>query len=253
MSGYNTHDCHTMLSLFLAIAIRAINHPYVKMVITLMCHFFSAISKMVINVNELDELRKEIRVTMCQLEMCFPQSFFDTMEHYMIHLADQIIGLGPSYMHYMYPYERHIVVMKGYVCNHAHPKGSMIEGYTTEEMIKCYADYIKHGKPIGVPVSRHHDRLSGKRTNGLKSIIHATYERVCEAHFSILYQLVVMRPYVENHLQELREKNQDEDLIMKQHKLHFTTWMKDVNLHVDEIEEEKMICLLTSGPHSLVK
>jgi hypothetical protein len=32
MSGYNTHDCHTMLSLFLANAIRAINHPYLKMV-----------------------------------------------------------------------------------------------------------------------------------------------------------------------------------------------------------------------------
>jgi hypothetical protein len=36
MSGYNTHDCHTMLSLILAIAIRAINHPYVKMLITCM-------------------------------------------------------------------------------------------------------------------------------------------------------------------------------------------------------------------------
>jgi hypothetical protein len=30
MSGYNTHDCHTMLSLFLAIAIRAVNHLYLK-------------------------------------------------------------------------------------------------------------------------------------------------------------------------------------------------------------------------------
>jgi hypothetical protein len=64
MSGYNTHDCHTMLSLFLSIAIRAINHPYLKMVITRMCHFFNAISKKVIDVTELDELRKEIRVTM---------------------------------------------------------------------------------------------------------------------------------------------------------------------------------------------
>jgi hypothetical protein len=27
MSGYNTHDYHTMLSVFLAIAIRAVNHP----------------------------------------------------------------------------------------------------------------------------------------------------------------------------------------------------------------------------------
>jgi hypothetical protein len=30
-----------------------------------MCHFFNAISKKVIDVSELDELRKEISVTMC--------------------------------------------------------------------------------------------------------------------------------------------------------------------------------------------
>jgi hypothetical protein len=146
-----------------------------------------------------------------------------------------------------------MVVMKGYICNHAHPEGSMIEGYTTEEVIECYADYIKDGKLIGVLVSWHHGRLSGKGTKGAKSIIDATYERVCEAHFSIMDQLVVMKPYVEKHLQELRVKNQEEDLIMKQYKLHFTTWLKDLNLPVGEIEEEKMICLLTSGPHSLVK
>jgi Na+/melibiose symporter-like transporter len=58
MSGYNTHDCHTMLSLFRAIAISTICHPYVKMVITIMCHLFNAISKKVINITALDELRK---------------------------------------------------------------------------------------------------------------------------------------------------------------------------------------------------
>jgi hypothetical protein len=40
---------------------------------------------------------------------------------------------------------------------------------------------------------------------------------------------------------------------MKQHRLHFTTWLKDLNFLVDETEEEKMIHLLISGPHSLVK
>jgi hypothetical protein len=60
VSGYNTHDCLTMLSLFLAMAIRAVNHPYLKMVITRMCHFFNAISKKVINVVELDEICKEM-------------------------------------------------------------------------------------------------------------------------------------------------------------------------------------------------
>jgi hypothetical protein len=152
MSGYNTHDCHTMLSLFLAIAIRAVNHTYLKMVIIRMCHFFNAISKKVIDISELDELHKEIRVTMCQLEMCFPPLFLDMIKHYMIHLADQIFVLGSLYMHYMFPYKCHMVVMKGYVRNHAHPEGSMIEGYTTKEVVECYADYIKDGKPIGVLV-----------------------------------------------------------------------------------------------------
>jgi hypothetical protein len=60
MSDYNTHDCPKMLSLFLVISIRTINHPYLKMVITRMCHFLNAISKMVINIVELDEIRKEM-------------------------------------------------------------------------------------------------------------------------------------------------------------------------------------------------
>jgi hypothetical protein len=48
----------------------------------------------------------------------------------------------------------------------------------------------------------------------VKLIIDATYKRVCESYFSIMHQLAVMRPYVEKHLQEPHEKNQDEDLIM---------------------------------------
>jgi hypothetical protein len=199
MSDYNTHDCHIMLSLFLVITTRVINHPYVKMVITHICHFFNTISKKVIGISELDELCNEIRVTMCQLEMCFPSSFFDMMENYMIHLAYQIYVLGPSYMHYMYPYKHHMLVMKGYVCNRAHPECFITEGYTTEEVIECYADYIKNRKPIGVPLSRHYDRLSEKGIKGPKSIINATYERVCEAHFSIMHQLAVMRQTMSSH------------------------------------------------------
>jgi hypothetical protein len=50
---------------------------------------------------------------MCLFEMCFPPSFFDMIEHYMIHLVDQTFVLGPTYMHHMYSYERHVVILKG--------------------------------------------------------------------------------------------------------------------------------------------
>jgi hypothetical protein len=63
---------------------------------------------------------------MRQFDMCFPLSFFDTLEHYMIYLADQIFVLYPMYMHCMYPYEHHMVVIKDYVRNRARPEGSMI-------------------------------------------------------------------------------------------------------------------------------
>jgi hypothetical protein len=175
VSDYSTHDYHTMLSFFLAIAIRAVNHPYLKMVITHMCHFFNAISKKVIKVFELDEIRKEIRVTMCQLEMCFSPSFIDTMEYYMIHLVDLIFVLCPTYLHHMYLYECHMAVLKGYVRNCAHPEGSMIEGYTTEEVIECYKEYMKNGNPIGVLVSQHRGQKSGKGTKGDNSFIDVTY------------------------------------------------------------------------------
>jgi hypothetical protein len=93
-----------------------------------------------------------------------------------------------------------MVVMKGYVCNRAHPEGSMIDDYTIDEIIECYADYIIDEKTIVVLVSLHHGRLSGKGIKGGKSIMDVTDERVCAAHFNIMHQLAVMRPYVEKHL-----------------------------------------------------
>jgi hypothetical protein len=74
--------------------------------------------------------------------------------------------------------------MKGYVHNGAHLEDSIIEGYATKEIIMCCVDYFKDGKPIGVPVSWYHGRLSRKGTKGPKSFIDATYKRVRETHFS---------------------------------------------------------------------
>jgi hypothetical protein len=62
-----------------------------------------------------------------------------------------------------------------------------------------------------------------------------------------------MRQFVEKHLHKLREKIQDETLIIKEHKFHFTAWLKDPNIPIGETPEEKMIYLLAAGPHSVVK
>jgi hypothetical protein len=87
-----------------------------------------------------------MREIMCQLKMCFPLTFFNMMEHYMIHIAEQIFVLDPMYLHHMYPYEGYMPIMNGCVHNRAQPERSMIEGYTTEEVLECYNDYMKDGK-----------------------------------------------------------------------------------------------------------
>jgi hypothetical protein len=43
----------------------------------------------------------------------------------------------------MFSYERYLAVLKSYVRNRAHLEGSIMEGYTTEEVVECCTDYIK--------------------------------------------------------------------------------------------------------------
>jgi len=73
-------------------------------------------------------------------------------------------------LHEMWTYERFMPILNGYVSNRAHPEGSMIEAYTTEEAIesggpfcnKCLKDQIA----IGLPPSRHEGKLYGKGQMG---------------------------------------------------------------------------------------
>jgi hypothetical protein len=72
MSDYNSHDCHMMMMVFLAITIRAIKSMHIKVLITHLRYFFNIVSQKVIGHKELDALKAYMIETMCMLEMCFP-------------------------------------------------------------------------------------------------------------------------------------------------------------------------------------
>jgi hypothetical protein len=57
-------------------------------------------------------------------------------EHQMIHLVDQIHTLGPLYLHSMFPNDHFLAIQKAYVRNYAHLEGSIMEGYTIEEVVE---------------------------------------------------------------------------------------------------------------------
>jgi hypothetical protein len=154
---YNSHDCQVMMMVFLTIAIWAI-----KVIITHLCYFFNTISQKLIGHKELNDLRAYMIETTCMLEMCFPPSFFDMQQHLMIHLVDQIDTLGQLYLYSMFPYKQYLVVLKSYVWNRAHLEGSIMQGYTTEEVVECCADYVKDAKRIDLLIPLHEGRLRGR-------------------------------------------------------------------------------------------
>jgi hypothetical protein len=140
------------------------------------------------------------------LEMCFPP-FFDMQEHLMIHLMDRILTLGPLYLHSMFPYEQFLTVLKAYVRNNAHLEGCIMEGYTTEEVVECCVDYVKDEKRIDLPIPLHEGRLRGRGRMSQKTFLDRDYSLVSKAHFSVLQQVMIAGPYIDEHLLELRRDN----------------------------------------------
>ena len=99
----------------------------------------------------------------------------------MIHMVDQIRALGTLYLHEMWTYERFMSILNRYVLNRANPKGSMIEGYSTEEVIECCLGYPNDKISIGLPVPRFFGRLEGVGTVGRKTFIDKNLKE-CNKH-----------------------------------------------------------------------
>jgi hypothetical protein len=100
-----------------------------------LCFFFNAISQNVIDEQSLDDLEKNMCEMMCLLEAYFPPTFFDISVHLIVHLVKEIGFLGPMFLHHMYPYERFMSTLNRYAKSRVHPEGSMVQCYSTEEVV----------------------------------------------------------------------------------------------------------------------
>ena len=135
--------------------------PHVRETLTSLCHFFDVITRKSISVNKLSRLQEEIVVILCELEIYFPPAFFDIMVHLLVHIVDDIIDLGPAFLHNMMPFERMNGVIKRYVRNRSHPDGSIVQGFLTEECISFCENYLDVEDPISLPGNKHLGRFEG--------------------------------------------------------------------------------------------
>ena len=127
------------------------------------------------------------------------------MVHLISHLVREIKARAPIFLWHMYPFERYMGFLKGFVRNRHQPEGSIVEGYATKEVIEFCTSYLKGVKSIGVPHSRHEGRLEGFGTIGLKMVV-PDRNRFHIAHFTVLQHMTVVAPYINEHKLLLKAK-----------------------------------------------
>ncbi|XP_076931394.1 uncharacterized protein LOC143596521 [Bidens hawaiensis] len=249
--GMKSHDCHVLMTHMIPIAIRGLLPDDVRNTITKLCLFFNNIHSKVIDVEQLDKWEKDIYVTLCELEMYFPPSFFDIMVHLIAHIVQEIKACGPVYLRYMYPFERYMGVLKGHVRNRNRPEGSIIEGYTSEEVIDFCKGYMEGVDSVGVPKTRHSGRLEGHAVVGLKAII-PNREDVQTGHLVVLKHMACLAPYVNEHMEMLWSTNPNKDDIwyIKTQNKELSRWMRN---KVKEIDVDETVKRLGDGPDCRVK
>ncbi|XP_020257510.1 uncharacterized protein LOC109834036 isoform X2 [Asparagus officinalis] len=169
--GLKTHDYHVLLHQLLPVAIRNNMDKEASKIIIEYCGFFRKLCSKVIDVDEFKKLEAEVRVTLCNMEVIFPPSFFTIMVHLTQHLAREARIAGPVTYRWMYPIERYLGSMKHNVRNRARPEGSIAEGYVANECFIFASRYMRQKKTTAQVPDK--ERKREKYPRSLLEQIHA--------------------------------------------------------------------------------
>ena len=193
LSGLKSHDCHILMQHLLPVAIRSVLPRKVREVITRLCLFFKSVSSKVVDPLKLTPLRNEIVEVLCELEKYFPPSFFDIMIHLTVHLVREVRYCGPVYFRWMYPFERYMKILKGYVRNRSRPEGCIVECYIAEEAVEFCSEYMTGVHNIGLKDVENID-VPSRRGSVVCTV---SRELLDEAHRLVLQNINETQPYIE--------------------------------------------------------
>ncbi|XP_075473639.1 uncharacterized protein LOC142504741 [Primulina tabacum] len=188
------------------------------------------------------------------LERYFPPAFFTISVHLTIHLAREARLCGPVQFRWMYPFERFMKMLKGYVKNRARPEGCIAECYLAKERMWFCSDYIKKDGIIGLRSNRNEDLENGVEgrpiSQGREKILE---ENVLQAaHRYVLFNTAEIDPYIKMHIEELKQTDHrfssNDTLLQKRHMETFSQWLSK---HVSDNSSDQ-IRWLAHGPRKHV-
>ncbi|XP_024178737.1 uncharacterized protein LOC112184731 [Rosa chinensis] len=224
--GLKSHDCHTLMQQLLPVAIRSVLPKHVRISIMRLCFFFNALCTKVVDVSKLDKLQSDLVLTLCGLEKIFPPSFFDIMVHLTVHLVREVRLCGPVFYRWMYPFERFMKVLKGYVRNRFHPEGCIAESYVGEESMEFCSEFFQRCNPIGVPKDQ--SKLCGPLSTAKLKCIDEKERN--QAHLHVLSNNDEVDPYKIAHKNIVEQlyagKKKSKQWILSEHNRTFADWFE---------------------------
>ncbi|TYK05234.1 uncharacterized protein E5676_scaffold108G00430 [Cucumis melo var. makuwa] len=199
--GLKSHDYHVLMQQLLPVVIRGMLPKGPRHSITRICGFFNKICQRVIDRESMLEIEKEVIETLCLFERYFPPSFFDIMTHLVIHLGREVRLCGPVQFRWMYPFERYMKTLKGFVRNQSRPEGCIAERYLAEECILFYKNCVQGSTRLDDKQRRNEEFnndiiLEGRPISTGKEIT-LSDEVLNLAHQYVLFNTKAVEPYIE--------------------------------------------------------
>nr|GEY22625.1 hypothetical protein [Tanacetum cinerariifolium] len=142
ITGLKSHDCHIMMQHVLPYGLQQYFPDEVAKPIIELCSFFKQICYATLMEDDMFKAQSKVVDILCNLELIYPPAFFDIMIHLVIHLPLEALEGGPIRPQWMFPFERFMKKLKGYVRNNAKAEGSIAEGYVAEEALTFSSHYF---------------------------------------------------------------------------------------------------------------
>ncbi|KAL0534109.1 hypothetical protein IC582_028390 [Cucumis melo] len=196
-----SHDYHVLMQQLLSVVFRGLLPEGPRHAIYRLCSYFNRLCQRIIDREVMLDLEKEVVDILCLLERYFPPSFFDIMTHLVIHFGREACICGPVQFRWMYPFERYMKVLKGYVRNKARPEGCIAVCYLADECVDFSNKYFKQSVEVVSSQQRNEEYqndviLEGRPISSGTSI-ELSDDVLENAHRYVLFNTLEVEPFIE--------------------------------------------------------
>ena len=146
INGLKSHDYHIGIERLLPVMVRGYLPDHVWLVLAELSNFFRTLCAKELSRTLILKMEDLAPLLLCKLEKIFPPSFFNPMQHMILHLPCEVRMGGPVHGRWCYAIERLQKVLQTKCKNKCKIEASIAEPYCTEEVtnftMKYYADTL---------------------------------------------------------------------------------------------------------------